>query len=159
MAKAEDEGFMRLALRECVKGVRAGGGPFGCVVVKGGRVVARAHNTVVKSRDATAHAEVNAIRLACRKLKSHVLRGCTVYATTEPCPMCFSAIHWAQCDRIVFGASMEDAAAAGLNELLIHDVVLKRLGRDPVKLTGGVLRSECARVLREWGRRPESVKY
>ena len=159
MSKAGDEKFMRLALKECEKGIRAGGGPFGSVIARNGRLVASAHNTVVKTRDATAHAEVNAIRIAGRKLRSHDLGGCTVYATTEPCPMCFSAIHWAYAERIVYGASIEDAAAAGLHELKIHDSLLKKLGHEKVQITSGVLRDECVRVLREWGASPKSVKY
>ncbi|MDD8016577.1 MAG: nucleoside deaminase, partial [Acidobacteriota bacterium] len=87
---------MRLALREARKNLRTlAGGPFGACIVKDGRVVATARNTVLKN-DSTAHAEVNAIRKACRKLDTFDLSGCEIYSTAEPCPMCFSAIHWAR---------------------------------------------------------------
>ena len=107
--------FMNEAIAEAAAGVAAGeGGPFGAVVVKNGRVVARGHNQVVAHGDPTAHAEVQAIRAACRELGSFDLSGCEIYATCEPCPMCFAAIHWARLDRVRFGATRADAAAVGI---------------------------------------------
>jgi tRNA(Arg) A34 adenosine deaminase TadA len=114
-----DPKYMRLAVRAAQKSIRTlDGGPFGACVVKSGRVVAVAGNTVFK-KDATCHAEVNAIRMASKKLETYDLSGCVMYATTEPCPMCFSAIHWSGISRVIFGSTITDAVKAGFNELCI----------------------------------------
>ena len=121
---------MKLAIRSVRQGIgRSEGGPFGAVIVRGGQAIAVAHNTVLKDRDATCHAEVNAIRIASRKLKRFDLSDCIIYSTTEPCPMCFSAIHWARIKKIVYGTTTADAARIGFNELRIADALLK--GRSP----------------------------
>jgi guanine deaminase len=112
-----DREFLMLAVESCRKGVDNGQTPFAAIVVKDGRVVADTTNTVWRDTDPTAHAEVNAIRAAARALKTIDLSGCVMYTTTEPCPMCLSAIHWAKIDRVVYGATIDDAAAAGFNEL------------------------------------------
>lgn len=142
--RSQDERFMRLAIEKALAGVEAGGSPFGCCIVRDGEVVAADHNVVWQTTDITAHAEVTAIRSACRALGTIDLAGCTVYTTTEPCPMCFSAIHWAHADRIVYGTSIEDAAAAGFRELPISNETMKRLGGAAVEVEGGFLRDECA---------------
>ena len=94
-----DEHWMRLAIEKCREGIALGQSPFGAVIVRGDELVVAAHNVIWQSTDITAHAEVNAIRLACRKLNQVELRGCRIYSTTEPCPMCFSACHWAKLDQ------------------------------------------------------------
>ena len=100
------ERHMQEAVKEAEAGVRAGeGGPFGAVVVRDGRVIARGHNQVVARADPTAHAEIQAIRAACRALGTFDLAGCVIYATCEPCPMCFAAIHWSRLDAVHFGAT------------------------------------------------------
>ena len=144
--RSQDERFMRLAIAKAYAGVEAGGSPFGCCITKNGEVVAVDHNTVWQTTDITAHAEVTAIRSACRALATIDLTGCTVYTTTEPCPMCFSAIHWARAARIVFGTSIADAEAAGFRELSISNETMKRLGGASVAVEGGFLRDECAAV-------------
>jgi len=145
-----DERFMRLAIAEALNGIRRGGGPFGCVIVKNNKVIAADYNRVVRDRDATAHSEVLAIRKAGRRLKTPFLDGCTLYSTTEPCPMCFSACHWARVKRVAYGSGISDAAAMGLNELRIPAAKLKRIGYDRVGLKGGVLRKECLKIFVEW---------
>jgi guanine deaminase len=147
--KAERK-FMEIALAKALEGVRKGNSPFGSCIVKNGRVVAVAHNTVLTKKDATDHAEINAIRLACRKLRSHELRGCTVYSTTEPCPMCFSAIHWAKADGIVFGTCTLDVKRLGFHELTICDDALKKTGRSHLRIKGGFMKKECMELLRAW---------
>jgi guanine deaminase len=113
--------FLTMALDEAVRGARAGsGGPFGAVVVKGELVVAAACNSVVKGKDPTAHAEVEAVRLACRALGSFRLDGCDVYASCEPCPMCLFALCWARPRAVYYGAGRADAAAAGFDDALLH---------------------------------------
>jgi guanine deaminase len=99
----ENESFMKLAIEEAVKGIRAGeGGPFGAVIVRTGEILGIAHNTVLKSHDPTAHAEINAIRDACQKLSTHHLSGAVIYTNFEPCPMCLGAIYWADIRSICF---------------------------------------------------------
>src|SRR5688572_18464025 len=106
-----DEQFMRLALAKARDGVEGGQSPFGACVVREGRVVACVHNVVWATTDITAHAEVHALRQACRELGTIDLSGSTIYSTCEPCPMCFSACHWARTTRIVYGASIADATS------------------------------------------------
>jgi tRNA(Arg) A34 adenosine deaminase TadA len=149
-SKTRDEAFMHMALREASRGMRRGaGGPFGACIVRDGLIVALAHNRVLASGDPTRHAEVVAIGRAARHLGTHVLNGCTIYSTTEPCPMCFSAIHWAQIDRIVFGTSIADVKRLGFNELSISNRTLKRLGRSRVTLDQASKR-DCAELLESW---------
>ena len=93
--------FMRLAIAKAREGIKKGQAPFGACIVKNGKVIACSHNIVWESLDITAHAEINAIRTTCKKLKSVDLSGCTIYSTCEPCPMCFSACHWGRISRIV----------------------------------------------------------
>ncbi len=143
MADAADLEFMRLAVEQAKAGVRAGQSPFGAVVVRRGEVVCAVHNVVWATTDSTAHAEVHALRTACERLGTIDLSGCTLYSSTEPCPMCFSAIHWANCDRIVFGTSIGDAARAGFRELPISNEQMKALGSAAVAVEGGVLRDEA----------------
>ena len=151
--------FMRMAIRKALEGVREGGSPFGACVVRGAEVVACVHNVVWQRTDITAHAEVHALRVACRALDTIDLAGCTVYTTTEPCPMCFSAIHWARCDRIVFGTSIADAAALGFHELTIPNETMKRLGGSEVEIKGGFLRDECLAVFEAFREREDKRIY
>lgn len=110
----DHQAFLREALRLAIEGMdRGAGGPFGAVVVRDGEILGRGYNRVLETHDPTAHAEVVAIRQACQMVGHHHLDGCLVYASCEPCPMCLSACYWARVDRIYFGASAVDAAAAG----------------------------------------------
>jgi tRNA(Arg) A34 adenosine deaminase TadA len=154
-----DEDFMRLAIRKTQEGIAAGQTPFGSVIVKDGIVVAATHNTVWQTCDPTAHAEVNCIRAAAAALKSIFLNGCTLYSTTEPCPMCLSAIHWAKIDRVLFGATIADAVAAGFAELIIDAKKLAEMGKSPLLVEGGLLRVECAALFEEWRRAGLSKAY
>ena len=120
--------YMQRAIAKTRDGIEAGNSPFGAVVVKDGEIIACAHNTVWHDTDPTAHAEVNAIRHAARALGTIDLTGCVVYTTCEPCPMCLSAIHWAKIDRVVYGATIADAAIAGFNELTVDARKLAEMG-------------------------------
>ena len=146
----DDERYMHLALEACRAGVEQGQSPFGACIVREGQVLAVAHNHVWLKTDATAHAEVVAIRAACQAVGEVHLAGGTLYSTTEPCPMCFTAIHWARIERIVFAASIADAQAFGFNELPISNARLKELGGAPVILTPDVLRDEAVALYRLW---------
>lgn len=142
--------FMRMAIAETREGIAAGQTPFGSIIVRDGAVVASTHNTVWRDTDPTAHAEVNCLRLAAKTLATIDLKGCTLYSTCEPCPMCLAAIHWAKVDRVVFGASIADAAGAGFAELHVDARVLAEMGRSPLKVEGGLLREECVGLFQEW---------
>lgn len=119
-----NEVFMREAIRLSVEKMEAGeGGPFGAVVVKNGQIIGRGWNRVTSASDPTAHAEVMAIRDACRNLGTFELSGCELYASCEPCPMCLAVIYWARLDKLYFAATRSDAAGAGFDdEFLYHEV-------------------------------------
>jgi tRNA(Arg) A34 adenosine deaminase TadA len=154
-----DEDYMRMAIQKTREGIVAGQSPFGAVIVRDGRVVAATHNTVWRTGDPTAHAEVNCIRQAAAVLKTIALRGCTLYSTTEPCPMCLSASHWAKIDRVVYGASMADAAAAGFCELQVDARTLADMGKSHLHVDSGLLREECASLFAEWKKAGLSKAY
>jgi guanine deaminase len=150
-----DADWMRLAIETTRSGLAKGQTPFGAVITRDNDLVVAAHNVVWETTDITAHAEVNALRLACKTLGIVDLKGCTIYSTTEPCPMCFSAIHWANMDRIVYGTSIADAAEAGFNELPISNFDMRRLGKSRVEVMPDFLRDEAKelfRIFRESGR-------
>ena len=152
--------FMRLALAEAEKNLESlAGGPFGACIVKDGQVVAVGRNTVLADEDATCHAEMNALRAASRALGQHQLSGCVIYSTTEPCPMCFSAIHWAGVEHIVYGTHIRDVQRLGFNELTIGNQRMQRLGRSPVTLHGDFLRRECLALLHKWATLADKPVY
>ena len=144
------EEMMLRAVREARKNLTTmEGGAFGACIVRGDTVVAVARNTVLK-HDATCHAEVNAIRKASRKLGTYDLSECHIYSTTEPCPMCFSAIHWARMPLIAYGTNIADVKRLGFNELTISNRRMKSLGGSSVEIVSGCLRNECLLLLAEW---------
>jgi tRNA(Arg) A34 adenosine deaminase TadA len=154
-----DEDFMRAAIEKAREGVSRGQTPFGACVVKDGRIVSSAYNTVWEDVDITAHAEVTAIRQACSKLKTVDLSGCVIYSTCEPCPMCFSAIHWAGIEKIVYGATIGDAKKAGFSELKICNADMKEFGCSPVKILGGFMREEALDLFKQWSQRKDKKVY
>jgi tRNA(Arg) A34 adenosine deaminase TadA len=155
-----DRAFMRIAMEMARRGVESGQSPFGACIVNGdGRVIAQAHNEVVQNTDITAHAEIQAIRMACRTINSIDLTGCTIYSTCEPCPMCFSACHWARIQRVVFGAQITDAHEAGFNELTISNLKMRELGGSPVVVEGGCLSEENEAVFRAYIGLPNRIVY
>jgi guanine deaminase len=157
--KTSGRRFMLLAIKEAEKNLRLmTGGPFGACIIRKGRVLAVARNTVLAG-DPTSHAEINAIRMAARKLKSYDLSGCTLYSTTEPCPMCFSAIHWAKIDCLIYGTGISDVKKRGFNELTVSNRLLKKMGKSPVKIVAGFARAECLGLLRKWDDLPRKITY
>jgi tRNA(Arg) A34 adenosine deaminase TadA len=115
------EELLRRAIALASRNVSSGrGGPFGAVIEKNGAILAEGANLVTSSHDPTAHAEIVAIREACRLLQSHSLEGCIIYASCEPCPMCLAAIYWARVSKLVYAASQEDAAAAGFDDSFLY---------------------------------------
>lgn len=118
----EHEKFMRIAIKLAEENVDKGlGGPFGAVIVKDGKLVAKSANKVTTTIDPTAHAEVSAIRLASKKLRTFDLTGCVIYTSCEPCPMCLGAIYWAKISKIYYGNTKHDAADVGFNDKFIYD--------------------------------------
>jgi tRNA(Arg) A34 adenosine deaminase TadA len=151
--------FMHEAIRLSVEKMREGrGGPFGAVVVKDGQIIGRGWNEVTTANDPTAHAEVMAIREACRKLGTFRLDGCELYASCEPCPMCLSAIYWARIGRMFFAATRQDAAAAGFDdEFLYREIPLPLAER---KLpTVQLLREPALAAFAEWRAKPDKIPY
>ena len=156
---APDRRFMARAVREARKNLaRPDGGPFGACIVKDGRVVAAARNTVLR-HDATCHAEVNAIRQASKKLGTFDLGGCEIYSTTEPCPMCFGAIHWARIGTVYYGTGIRDAARSGFHELRISNAKMRALGRSRIRLVPGFMRDECLELFEAWMALPQKKNY
>lgn len=148
-----DDEFMRIALETAWKGIKQGEAPFGACLVKEGRILAAVHNVARRTWDSTAHAEVQAIREACRKLKALDLSGTVLYATCEPCPMCFSACCWAKIPKVIYGARIEDAERLGIRQIPIDAARMKELSRWPVELVGDVLRAEGVELLKAWPRK------
>lgn len=153
------ETYMRIAIAKAREGIESGQTPFGACVVQDGEVISAAHNHVWASMDITAHAEIAAIREACKNLNTVDLAGCIIYSTCEPCPMCYSAIHWARIDTIVYGANIADAEKGGFNEIPISNEQLKDLGNDSVTLIKDFLKEECAALFAEWKAAEKSRSY
>ncbi|HZT83781.1 MAG TPA: nucleoside deaminase [Gemmataceae bacterium] len=154
-----DEAGMRWAIEKCREGIAARQSPFGTALVQDGRLVVATHNTVWRDGDPTAHAEVNGIRAAAAALGTIRLSGCTLYTTCEPCAMCLAAIHWAKIPRVVYGATIADAAAAGFSELCVPAAELARLGGSPLRVESGPLRAECRDLFRLWKEAGLSAPY
>ena len=151
--------FMQEAIRRAVENVRSGGGgPFGAVVVKDGRVVATAANSVTSTNDPTAHAEVLVIRESCRVLGTFQLTGCELYTSCEPCPMCLGAIYWARPDHVYFAATASDAAEAGFDDSFIYDE-LKRPHQERKIPLEPMMREAGLAPFREWTNRNDRVNY
>ena len=145
--------FMKIALEEAYKGMRKeDGGPFGAVIVKDGEIIARGHNHVVESNDPTAHAEIVAIRKATKLLGRFDLSDCEIYSSCEPCPMCFSAIHWAKMKTLYFAANRKDAANIGFDDQYIYDVIEGKDVPEQVTIVK-IDRDESLGPFEEWQKR------
>jgi guanine deaminase len=153
------ENFMRDAIRLSEEGVRSGkGGPFGCVVVRGGKVVGRGSNQVTSTNDPTAHAEVVAIRDACKALGTFSLSDCELYASCEPCPMCLSAIYWARIPTVYYGNTRADAANIGFDD----DLIYREIPLPPEKrkvAMASLLREEAQGAFRSWSDKADRIRY
>ena len=136
----------------------AGGGPFGAVIVRGSEVISACSNSVTPDNDPTAHAEVNAIRAACRKLNTFNLSGCTLYTSCEPCPMCLSAAYWAKVDKIYFSAGRDDAHDAGFSDAFLYKELSLPLDRRSVPIER-TLESEGLEPFRLWEENNSKVPY
>src|SRR3954467_3611944 len=154
-----NEIFMQEAIRQADEGMRSGrGGPFGCVIVRRGEIVARGNNRVTSTNDPTAHAEVTAIRDACRDLATFQLADCELYTSCEPCPMCLSAIYWARIPTVFYGNTRTDAAAIGFDDDFIYQQVPLPPEQRTVKMQL-FLRNEAQGAFREWAAKTDKVRY
>jgi guanine deaminase len=150
--------FMEQAIELATANVRAAGGPFAALVVKDGSVVSTGVNQVVRANDPTAHAEIVAIREACKALGTFQLAGCDVYASCEPCPMCLGALYWARPARIFFAATRDDAAAAGFDDALIYREILAP-PPDRTIPTIHLPHERAGRPFEEWMAKPDKTRY
>ncbi len=152
------DNFMQIAFEEAKKGVLSGdGGPFGAVVVKDGKVIALAHNEVVGTNDPTAHAEMVAIRKAAKILGDFSLKGCELYATGEPCPMCQSAILWARLDKVYYCNTKVQAAEIGFDDTAITEILQEKIP-SPIPFIHE-RDSSCQELLYVWRKKEDKVLY
>lgn len=150
---------MRMAIRVSEKNVeQALGGPFGAVIVKNGKIIAKSANKVTSSNDPTAHAEISAIRMACKKLNSCDLSECVIYTSCEPCPMCLSALYWAHIDTIYYANTKKDAADIGFDDQFIYDEIGLPMEKRKLPVRQ-LLRNEALRVFRHWNNSEMKIKY
>lgn len=151
--------FLKRAIQLASENVLSGGGgPFAALIVKDGAIVAEAVNTVFTTNDPTAHGEVNAIRKACAALSVFSLKGCEIYSSSEPCPMCLAAIYWAHLDAIYFGNSCEDAALAGFDDAFFYQqLALPSSARNIPSQQ--LLREEAGVSFRLWDESPNKIAY
>ena len=153
------EHFLREAIQLSKQGMETGeGGPFGAVIVRNGEIVGRGWNRVTSANDPTAHAEMEAIRDACRRLGTFSLKGCEIYASCEPCPMCLAAVYWARLDTLYYGASRQDASDAGFDDGLIYREMAQAPDQRMLKMVQD-LQEEARTVLNGWKDSPDKLRY
>ena len=150
--------FMQMAIDLSLSNVDNGGGPFGAVIVRNGEVLATGVNRVVPDNDPTAHAEVSAIREACRRTGNFKLEGCTVYSSCEPCPMCLSALYWAGVERICYGNTKDDARAAEFDDSFIYDQLALPAGERAV-LCCRFMGDKAIEAFRKWRDKEDKTAY
>jgi len=149
---------MKEAFLEAKRGIESGdGGPFGAVLVKEGEIIARGHNEVIKTNDPTAHAEMVTIRNATALLNDFSLEGCTLYVTGEPCPMCFSAIHWAHIEKVYYCNTKEDAAQIGFDDTFITEIIEGKK-KDPISFIH-IPDEKCKTLFLQWYEDPDKTPY
>ncbi|KXK04260.1 MAG: Guanine deaminase [Acidobacteria bacterium OLB17] len=154
-----DKDFMRRAIELAQRGMGSNaGGPFGCVIVKEGRIVGEGWNRVTSDNDPTAHAEVVAIRDACTRLSSFQLTGCKVYTSCEPCPMCLGALYWARPEAIFFAANRDDAAYGGFDDDFIYKELERPIGERTIPLAN-LLPDEGRALFDEWLKKTDKTTY
>jgi tRNA(Arg) A34 adenosine deaminase TadA len=151
--------FMRAAIQISRAKMRANyGGPFGTVVVRAGKIVGRGWNQVTSTNDPTAHAEVAAIRDACRRLKTFSLADCELYTSCEPCPMCLAAIYWARCRKVYYANTRQDAAQINFDDARLYREVARPIARRELPMKQ-LLHREARAVFAEWAAKPDKIPY
>jgi len=155
----DKEKFMKEAIRLAHEGLRSDkGGPFGAVVVKGGKIIGRGNNRVTTTNDPTAHAEIIAIREACKNLNSFQLEDCEIYTSCEPCPMCLGAIYWARPSKLYYGCSKKDAANIGFDDAFIYREIQIPPEQRKIPFIQ-LLRVEALKAFKEWIEKDNKVLY
>ncbi len=151
--------FMQEAIRMGIEGMNANaGGPFGCVIVQGDEIVGRGCNKVISTNDPTAHAEVSAIRDACKNLNTFQLSDCEVYTSCEPCPMCLGAIYWARPKKIYYANNRQDAANIGFDDSLIYDEINTSLDKRKIAIEC-IGRDEALQMFEQWANKNDKTEY
>ena len=150
--------FMKKAIELSIENINKGGGPFGCVIVKDNKIIAEGSNKVTTTNDPTAHGEIVAIREACKKLNDFSLKGCELYSTCEPCPMCLSAIYWARINKIYYANTREDAQKIDFDDSLIYSEFNKNIKERKIPMVQ-MMRSEALKAFDLWDRKTDKVKY
>ncbi len=153
-----NENLMREAIRLSEENVKNGGGPFGAVIAKDGKIVATGANRVTADNDPTAHAEVNAIRAAAKALGTFDLSGCIIFSSCEPCPMCLGAIYWAKMDKLYYGNNKDDAANIGFSDAFIYDELSLPVAERELK-SGTLLPDEAKKAFRMWTDKTDKTPY
>lgn len=152
------EDFMREAVKLSLRNVDEGGGPFGAVIVKEGEIIARGVNLVTASNDPTAHAEINAIREAAQNLGTFDLKGCQIYSSCEPCPMCLGAIYWARLDKIFFANTKSDAQNIDFDDSFIYEELEQPIEKRKIP-TKQMLREEAIAAFEKWRDKEDKIEY
>ncbi len=151
--------FVHEVIRLSIESVRSGnGGPFAALIVKDGVILSKGTNLVTTSNDCTAHAEIVAIREACKTLGSFRLDGCELYASCEPCPMCLGAIYWSRLSRIFYAGTREDATRAGFDDSIIYSELTKSIDKRKIP-TVQMLREESLAAFDEWRKKTDKIEY
>ena len=154
----KDKEFMRKAIRLADDSVKNGGGPFGAVIVKDGEIVAGSSNSVTTDNDPTAHAEVNTIREACRRLHTFDLSDCVIYSSSEPCPMCLGAIYWARIGRIYYGNTRKDVGSVGFADDFIYEELDKKMEERSLPIIP-LLHDEALHTFQLWKEKEDKIEF
>ena len=150
--------FMKRAIELSIKSVSSGTGPFGSVLVKDNQIIAEGFNTVTANNDPTSHAEIVAIRIACKELRNFSLEGCDLYTTCEPCPMCLSAIYWARINNIYYANTRNDAKKIDFSDAQIYEELNKDIKDRKIPMHQ-MMREEALKAFEMWDRKEDKVKY
>ncbi len=154
-----DADYMNEAVKAALKGIIANeGGPFGCVIVKNGEIIGRGNNKVTSTNDPTAHAEITAIREACKHLNSFQLEGCIIYTSCEPCPMCLGAIYWARPEKVYFGCNQQDAADIGFDDEFIYKEIDLDYQNRSIPFEQ-LARNQALEPFKKWQEKEDKIKY
>ena len=150
--------FMKRAIELSIESVNKKGGPFGCVIVKDDKIISEGFNKVTSTNDPTAHGEIVAIRQACKNLNDFNLKGCELYSTCEPCPMCLSAIYWAHVEKVYYANTRTDAQKIDFDDSLIYSEVFKNIKKRKIPMIQ-IMRSEALKAFELWDKKIDKIKY
>jgi len=150
--------FMARAIELSIESVQKGGGPFGSIIVKDNKIISEGFNTVTLSNDPTSHAEIAAIRSACKDLNNFSLKGCDLYTTCEPCSMCLSAIYWARIDKVYYANTRSDAHKIDFSDALIYEELNKNIKERKIPMHQ-MMRDEALKVFEMWDKKEDKMKY